>query len=230
MEKISEYSAIIANREKLYQFLGHIYKIEVDQTLLEQMEGMCFPNKCGEEELDAGYQMLEKYLRHPGNDPLTDLAVDYARVFLGAGIVGNEAAYPYESVYTSPKRLIMQEARDQVMAAYRAKGLTKVETQDVPEDHIALELEFMAYLCHDTQQAIDRDDWEAVSVYIEEQLDFLTKHLLNWVPAFCVDIEKYAGTDFYKAVAKVTTGYLRLERNILENMLAETAVEAEHKG
>ncbi|TWH45086.1 molecular chaperone [Sporomusa sp. KB1] len=229
MEKIAEYSAIIANREKLYQFLGRLYKIEVDQTLLKQMEDMCFPAECGEDELAGGYRMLEEYLRHPGNDPLTDLAVDYARVFLGAGIVGNEAAYPYESVYTSPKRLIMQEARDQVMAAYRAKGLTKVETQDVPEDHIALELEFMAYLCRGTQQALDTDDWAAVSVYIEEQLGFLTKHLLNWVPALCADIEKYAGTDFYKALAKVTTGYLRLERNILEDMLAETTVEVKHK-
>ncbi|WP_211289797.1 Chaperone protein TorD [Sporomusa silvacetica DSM 10669] len=225
MEKISEYSAIIANRENLYQFLGCLYKIEVDQTLLNQMEGMCFPDECGEDELAEGYRMLEKYLRRLGSDPLTDLAVDYARIFLGAGIAGEAAAYPFESVYTSPKRLIMQEARDQVVAAYRAKGLDKAETLEFPEDHIALELEFMAYLCHETQQALVRKDWPAVSVCLKEQMDFLTQHLLNWVPVFCADVEKYAETEFYKAVAKVTKGYLRLDRTVLEAMLDETVVE-----
>ncbi|SDD55305.1 TorD/DmsD family molecular chaperone [Sporomusa acidovorans] len=225
MEKIVEYLAIMENRENLYRFLGRLYKIEVDQTLLDQMEGMCFPAGDGEDELAEGYRMLEVYCTHLGSDPLTDLAVDYARVFLGAGIAGNEAAYPYESVYTSPKRLIMQDARDQVVAAYRAKGLAKLETLDFPEDHIALELEFMAHLCHETQQALVKRDWLAVSVCLKEQMGFLVQHLLNWVPAFCADTKEYAETEFYQAVAKITNGYLHLERSILEELIEGTAVE-----
>ncbi|HWR08053.1 molecular chaperone TorD family protein [Sporomusa sp.] len=226
MEKISEYSALISNRESLYRMLGRIYKVEADQTLLDQMEGLGYPAECVEDELGEGYRMLEEYFRSPGSDPVTELAVDYARVFLGAGIAGDAAAYPYESIYTSPKRLIMQDARDQVMAVYRAKGLNKAETLDFPEDHIALELEFMAHLCHGTQQALVTQDWSAVSVCLKEQMDFLAQHLLNWVPAFCADIGKYAETEFYKAVAKVTHGYLCLERTLLEDMIAETASEA----
>lgn len=225
MEKISEYSIIMENRESLYWFLGRLYQVEVDQTLLEQMKGMWFPDECGEDELAQGYRMLSTYCQHLNSDPLTDLAVDYARVFLGAGIAGNDAAYPYESVYTSPKRLIMQDARDQVVVAYRAKGLTKLETLDFPEDHIALELEFMAYLCQETQQALAVSDWWAVSVCLKEQADFLGHHLLNWVPAFCADIEKYAETGLYKAVANITNGYLRLERTILEELIKETVLE-----
>lgn len=221
MEKILEYSAIMENRENLYRFLGRLYKVEVDQTLLDQMEEMCFPAECSEDELAKGYRMLGEYRQCLDNDPLTDLAVDYARIFLGAGIVGNEAAYPYESVYTSPKRLIMQDARDQVLAAYRAKGLDKAETLEIPEDHIALEFEFIAHLCHETQQVVAVQDWPAVLICLKGQLEFLTRHLLNWVPAFCGDIEKYAGTEFYKAVAKMTNGYVRLERTILEEMIAD---------
>ena len=222
MEKISEYSAIISNRENMYRFLGRLYKLEADQPLLDQMEGMCFPAECGDGELAQGYRMLEEYLRRLGNDSLTDLAVDYARVFLGAGIAGDTVAYPYESVYTSPKRLIMQEARDQVVAAYRVKGLVKEETLDFPEDHIALELEFMVHLCHETQQALVTQDWPAVSDCLKEQMDFLAQHLLNWVPAFCGDTQKYAETEFYKAVAKITNGYLHLERAILEELIDGT--------
>lgn len=221
MDKTSEYSALIANREGLYRFLGRLFELEVDQTLLDQLADMAFPSECGEEDLDQGYQMLGQYLQHQGSDSVNDLAVDYARVFLGAGIVDNEAAYPYESVYTSPKRLIMQDARDQVLAAYRAKGLNITERLDIPEDHIAIEFEFMALLCQETREAVATQDWSVVSVCLKEQMDFLTAHLLNWVPAFCSDIEKYAGTEFYKAVAKITSSYLRLERNILEDMIAD---------
>jgi anaerobic sulfite reductase subunit A len=226
VETIAEYSALIANRENLYRLLGRIYKVEVDQPLLNQLKGMCFPAESGEVGLGKGYRMLEEYLRHPGWDPLTDLAVDYAKVFLGAGMISeNAAAYPYESVYTSPKRLIMQDARDQVVAAYRAKGMNKAETLDFPEDHIALELEFMAYMCHETQHVLITQDWATVACCFKEQMDFLTQHLLNWVPVFCADVEKFAGTEFYKAVAQITKGYLRLECVILEDMIAETGVK-----
>lgn len=221
MDITSEYSALTANREGLYRFLGRLFEREVDQILLAQMADVTFPGECSEKELDQGYRLLGRYLQHQGSNSEIDLAVDYARVFLGAGIVGNEAAYPYESVYTSPKRLIMQDARDQVLAAYRAKNLKKTETLDIPEDHIALEFEFMALLCQETQQAVAEQDWSAVSDCLKEQLEFLTAHLLNWVPAFCHDIEKYAGTDFYKAVAKIASAYLRIERNILEDMIAD---------
>jgi anaerobic sulfite reductase subunit A len=177
----------------------------------------------GEDELDAGYRMLEAYLRKPGPDPLTDLAVDYARVFLGAGVTRNGgAAYPYESVYTSPARLVMQDARDRVLAAYRAKGLDKVATFDVPEDHIGLELEFMACLCKETREAVSRGDWPAVAACLTEQRDFLESHLANWVPEFCGDVMKYATTEFFQAVARLTNGFLRLDGEIIASLMPES--------
>lgn len=221
MDRMAEYSALISNRENLYRFLGRIYKVEADQTLLDQMESMVYPDECGDDELDKGYRMLEEYFGSLGSDPLTDLAVDYAKVFLGAGIATDEAAYPYESVYTSPERLIMQDARDQVLAVYQSKGLNKAETLEIPEDHIALEFEFMAYLCYKTQRALVSQDWATVSKCLKEQQDFLAQHLLNWVPAFCADVAKFADTEFYKAASKVTNGYLNLERMILEDMIAD---------
>lgn len=226
MEKTADYAEITASRKDMYRLLGRIYKIEADQILLDQMKGMEFPAECDTPELVRGFRMLEEYLRDPGRDPLTDLAVDYARVFLGAGQYESIAsAYPYESVYTSPKRLMMQDARDQVVAIYRSKGLKKAEALDFPEDHIALELEFMAYLCQETQRALDQREWPLTADNFKEQADFLTHHLLNWAPAFCADIEKYAETKFYQAIAQVTRGFLHLEQTTLVNLIAETTAE-----
>jgi len=73
-----------------------------------------------------------------------DLAVEYAGLFLNMRLV---SVAPFESVYTSPEHLLMQEARDEVLSEYRREGLDKVKDFKEPEDHIALELGFMAYLC-----------------------------------------------------------------------------------
>ena len=72
--------------------------------------------------------MICGYLSQADGTVLTELAVDYVRAFIGSGNDGFSAAYPYESVYTSPKRLMMQDARDEVLVLYRAFGLDKQES------------------------------------------------------------------------------------------------------
>lgn len=225
MDRISEYSDLSSNRETMYRFLGRFYRVEVNQDLLKQMQGMSFPAESSDTALNQGYRMLEGYLQKLGRDPVTDLAVDYAKIFLGAGMVNAYAAYPYESVYTSPERLVMQDARDEVVALYRAKGLDIVNATIFPEDHITLELEFMSHLCLEAQGALRAQNLAAVSESLQEQRDFLACHLLNWVPDFCADVKKHAETDFYKAIAKITAGYLHLELNLLEDLIAEINTE-----
>ena len=231
MNETSEFAALLSNRENLYRLLARLYRIEVDEPLLRQLAEMGFPTECDEPELAEGYRMLAAWLRDPKNslksepgsnpesDPLTDLAVDYARVFLGAGVFEGVVASPYESVYTSKERLIMQEARDQVLSVYSARGLHSADALELPEDHIALELEFLAHLCRETLLA--GDDWPRVSALLKEQKEFIELHPGKWVPAFCAEIEKCASTDFYRAVGKITLGFLNMEQAILEDLLSE---------
>jgi putative dimethyl sulfoxide reductase chaperone len=220
-----EYLALTKNRENLYRFLGRLYGGEADSALLEGMKVMSFPAECCEAELKEGYGVLKEYLDSCGSSPLTDLAVDYAKVFLGAGIAEGSAAFPYESVYTGKKRIIMQDARDQVKEIYEAKGLNKDDERTaLLEDHISLELDFMAFLCRETQRALGTQNESEILSCLQEQMDFLSQHLLNWIHAFCADIEKYAGTQFYKGIGKITNGYLRLDRVIIESLMDELSV------
>lgn len=222
MDKNSEHLALMKNRENLYRFLARIYRVEVDGLLLNQMKVMSFPAECCETKLSEGYRVFKEYLENCGSDPLTDLAVDFAKVFLGAGIGLNTAAFPYESVYTSKKRIIMQEARDNVRAIYAAKGLYKDdERPEFFEDHISLELDFMAFLCHEAQCVLNTQNETEVLSCFKEQMYFLNQHLLNWIPTFCADIEKYSGTEFYKGIGKITNGYLYLDSEILKSLMDE---------
>jgi len=214
---------LLANRCSMYTFLARIYRSEVDAELLSQMRGMDLSAPVDDPEIREGYQRLESYLERCDASTLTDLAVDYARVFLGAGLREKEGAHPYESVYTSPERLVMQEARDKVLELYREEGLGRSETVVEPEDHLSLELEFMNHLCRQTRHALGAGDGPGVLKYLHKQQEFLREHLLSWVPAFADDVQRFACEDFYPAVAKITTGYLRLEQELIADLIDAVA-------
>ena len=217
----AELEKLISNRGSTYGFLARIYRVEVDQELLEQMARMGLSVEVDLPEISEGYRMLKGFLEHPTGSTLTDLAVEYARIFLGAGVKSGDGAYPYESVYTSPDRLVMQDARDQVLKLYREEGLGRAEEFNEPEDHIAFELEFMSYLCQKTTEALkDGDKGEALG-YLKKQKNFLEEHLMRWVPAFCDDVQRLARGDFYKAVAKITIGYLSMEKDLIGELVDE---------
>lgn len=191
------------NRKNIYRFLARLYREELDMNIIEKMKTMEFPSDTEDKEINEGNKMLSDYISNADNKALVDLQVDFARIFLGAGISQGGAAFPYESVYTSRKKIMMQEARDQVADLYRQKGLKKGNAYSkISEDHISLEMEYMAYLCDE-------------KISVKEQKDFFEKHLLNWVGAFCDDIEKHSFTEFYRGLSKITRGFLDMDRKIL---------------
>lgn len=210
------YFDLLKNREYMYLFLKRLYIKEVDERLLNMLKGLRFPKQADDVELRYAYKLMEYSLNHVKPETLTDLAVDYARVFLGAGIASLEAAYPYESLYTGEK-LIMQEARDEAVARYDADGLQVSNQIDFPEDHISLQLEYLAFLCRKT--AYIAGDEEQVNICFKDQAAFL-KRLLNWVPDFCDDAERYAATAFYKALAVITRAYIRMDYALIKDLTA----------
>ncbi|MFD0898173.1 anaerobic sulfite reductase subunit AsrA [Loigolactobacillus binensis] len=196
--------AVQQNRQQFYLFLARLYEHEVSPALLRQLRQLTYPTACGEVTLQAGYDQIHTFLTANSHvDAIDDLAVDYAKVFLAAGEPKGKAAFPYESVYTSKQKLIMQEAWEQVQAEYAAAGLALVTEQtDIKEDHIAVELKFMAHLVR-------------TEASLAQQQIFLHRHLLNWVPQFCQDIARYSRTTFYPGVAKLTLGFLQMEAKLL---------------
>jgi TorA maturation chaperone TorD len=209
---------LISNRGNMYGFLSRIYREEVDPELLDQIAKMDLCKKVESPEISEGYQTLHDYLNHQTEKTHFDLATDFASIFLVAG-EKNDCAYPYESIYTSPLRLVMQDARDQVLKSYRENGLDRSPEVNEPEDHIAFELEFMSYLCHRIIQALKSEDKDLALRLLNKQKSFLEEHLAKWVPDFCKDIERIAEEDFYKAMAKITNGYLHLERGLIRDLI-----------
>ncbi len=125
---------------------------------------------------------------------LEELLWDYTRLFIGPYKL---PCPPWESVYTSPKRLMMQEAADQVDRLYKEAGLT-ISTDDVMPDHIGAELNFLAVLLQKALSQTEKD------FYIGIAGRLLDEHLLKWLPNFTKDLEDAAETPLYKALARTT--------------------------
>jgi len=209
----------MAERQAMYRFLARAYRKEVDPELLREISQLDFSTDTGVPEIDQGFQMLAHAVRQVNETTLTDWAADYARTFLGAGPKQAGGAFPYESVYTSPRGLLMQEARDQVVDLYRQEGVQRSADFHESEDHLALELEFVAHLCEKTVRALEAQDEDALSRHLQSQRVFLEQHLLAWVPRLCADVAHIATTEFYQAISLITAGYLVIDRDMIDDLL-----------
>ncbi len=170
------------------------------------MRGSTLPLvRCGQSSVDA--------------DGLEQLAVTFDRVFFGMGPLTARHAFPYESVYTSDKGILMQDAYAQVARTYREHQLAKDASFTEPEDHIAVELAFMATLADRTVAFLARGAEEAADETVRQQRAFARGHLLNWIDRFCADLRIAATGGFYEALAVFTLSFVEADAGLLDEML-----------
>jgi TorA maturation chaperone TorD len=134
-----------------------------------------------------------------------DLCADYTRLFVGPGMV---LTPPWESVFFSEERLTFQEQTLQVREWYRRYGLQVEKLHHEPDDHIGLELEFVAHLAKMGLLGLEQNGGDALERALDAQRDFLSEHLLRWALDWCAQVQAQAQNDFYRGIALLTRGAL----------------------
>ncbi len=154
--------------------------------------------------------------------PRQRLVDDHTRVF---GLVVSKECPPYEVQYCPQTFAVFRSQQMADIAGfYRAFG---VETgRDVPErvDHIASELEFLAWLVAKERHALGREgeEWrERAAICRDAQRDFLAEHLAWWVPTFARALADHAGlldppAPLYTALAHALASLVPAERALLD--------------
>lgn len=214
-------AAVCDQRASTYGLLSRLFRSEVTPELLRELHGLRYRVHTGNASMDEGHRLIATYLSSLWENSVTELAADYMRTFFGHGYNGHAAAYPFESVYASEKRLLMQAARDEVLALYRAAGLSKQDSWKEGEDHIALELEYMQILCQRTARALRQRDEDEAYRLVKCQHNFMEDHLGAWAPLLADQMRVFAKTDFYRALAFMTEGFLQTDAALLEDMLGD---------
>lgn len=130
---------------------------------------------------------------------------DYNRLFFGPDRM---IAPPYESVHRSDERLVFERETLQVRAAYAEFGLAAPRLNREPDDHLGLELDFLATLCVRAMDALDAGDEATLGHVLDGVARFLAEHLLVWGPTVLSQAAAGARTYFYQGVAAMGLGCL----------------------
>jgi TorA maturation chaperone TorD len=182
----------------------------------EVMAGELAPGELPPRELDLA--RLLSFLK-----PTEAMLEEYQQIF---GLMISKKCPPYETEYC-PQTFSVYRSQQlaDVAGFYRAFGVQP--SQDMPErqDHLALELEFMAWLIAKQEYAFQCA--EKVAACVDAQKSFFRDHLAWWVPAFALALRRRAdrisGADeiaspaqsFYGALAQSLASFICIERAVL---------------
>ncbi len=108
--------------------------------------------------------------------------------------------YLFESVYKEGK--LLQESTFQIARLYYEAGVKVEEHFRLPPDHIAVELEFMAYLCFHEAMSRQPEDKERKQYAGSLQRIVLESHLGPFSRAVGEKLGEHAESEFYQLVAR----------------------------
>lgn len=159
----------------------------------------------------AGWDLMHDYIESYNGEEIAadhELTADYYRLFVGPDTV---LAPPWESVYRHEDRLIFGKETVRIRELYARYGLATRWLGKEPDDHLGLELEFLAYLSAFTKQVIDGGSREAVTTAVADQHLLIQDHLLQWVPLWQSSVTAHAQTAFYKGLAIVAESFIQAD-------------------
>ena len=158
----------------------------IDMLLSEDLFNE-LPYACDNELAVSGQAQLNAWLKSADAKTLAeDVSIDYMNLLVG---VGKPLAPPWGSVYLDKDRLLFSEDTLNVRQFYEHYGMELKKKYSEPDDHIGLELEFIAYLLKSGKADLARD--------------FAEKYVIPWVSKWNDDVQKYARTDYYRALSKM---------------------------
>lgn len=230
MIKTTELKELFEESAQTYLFFSKVFFKELTKEAIEELTLADYPQDNGNEKIDQGYQLIRRWLKFKSTDPRTQLACEYARIFLGAGRYTEvrDIAAPYESIFTSEEQLVMQESRDDVYRRFREDGFTVDPQLHEPDDHLSFELEYLASMCTRALDQLEQNDTEALLHTIERQQEFITLHILNWLSDLREAAQKYAQLTFYIGMLLVTEGFAEMNYDFLDD--ARTAIKNDSEG
>ena len=192
---------------------------ELSAEVIAGLRGMAFPENLGlrpqDERARQAFELMERAVRSlpvEGGEAVPDrlldqLAADYAAIYLN----GSLGASPYESVWVSDDHLACQDAMFQLRELYAAHGLQAADPRRRFDDHLVLQLQFLARA---VRQAVSRDQWRHVARVLDD-------HLLRWLDDFAQRVAARCDTPFYAGLVLLTAAHLDGLREILVVRLDE---------
>lgn len=211
--------------ELAFGFLGTVFYEAPSATLLQRLadESLfdAWPLESRQPNVELGLATLREFTSAWRSDKLSDLKQDFQALFIGPGEL---LAVPWESVYRSQDHIIFDVQTIQVRHAYQQFAMPTPWLNVEPDDHIGLEMRFIAHLCALGLAALDQNDAPALERILAECRNFLGEHLLQWGPACLNLVQQHAQTPYYRGCAQLALGCLAHTAGVFDLKFEPAAV------
>lgn len=191
--------------------LAALHDRELTAETIAALREVGFPSNLGL--MPAGERSLEAWrpmaavLDETDAAQLDLLAADYAAIYL----TGAYGASPCESVWTDDDHLACQDAMFALREIYAAAGLAAEDWRRRPDDHLVLQL---LYIAHALRRAAGADELRRLAAMLDE-------HLLRWLPDFATRVAARAETPFFAVLGRLTFAWCEQLRDLLAESLGE---------
>ncbi|HFG2013366.1 TPA: molecular chaperone TorD [Vibrio cholerae] len=148
-------------------------------------------------------------------DAQLELAADFCDLFLKSD---RDSALPYASVYAD-QGLLNGKPAQQMRELLGAHGVKVEQNLNEPEDHLAIQLDFLAHLAISANQI---EHSAQLSLALQAQSDFISQHLLTWLPAFSERCTQFDAFGLYSAAARLALAFIQQDKHCLDELIQET--------
>lgn len=209
---------LIKQRSQIYDFFAQVFMEPVpvpgDAYAKKILANISAVLGSADDEQHEGNRLLQSFLNAclllDPQKVQEKIAID--RTFLCRGIdQKNGPLPPYEAFYHNEWH--GQNVSIDLIDFYHQNGFALNEGIKERPDYIGIELAFMSELCHKELEASANPD--AFLNIIQQEREFFTQHLAQWLPEYCRQISTWAKTDFFKGIAVYLLDFLQDEQNYL---------------
>lgn len=214
--------ALLLSRSYLYQLFGIVFSGEPDSDLIRILSNACTLDALDEFAEEAPeISRLKTYLASVSSfvddeGAIGKAASEFTRALVGPGVL---PALPWRAPYLSHELIMFQKDTLDVRQAYYEHGLRPSQLQRVPDDHLALECNFMGILGCELTASFECADVTAARELIVEQKSFLDRFMLDWTPLYAEGLKASGRTPFYFQFAAAVGALVRLDSTFLGEVL-----------
>jgi len=210
---VREDQTMTANaRSSVYGLLAMIFRAEPAVDFLVQLKTPGF----SEILKSLGYSLGDEFKSSPDEELAEDLAVEYARLFIGPG----PHLSPHESVHLEVDGYeggLWGATTVKVKKFIEAAGLNYEDQFTGLPDHISVELEFMQKMTEwEAEKWAEGDEEKALGSQMVQR-KFMDEHVMLWGPGFCDKVIDMSESPFYENMAKVAKSFLEFDHKAMTN-------------
>lgn len=217
----SDFTAAAEDRSRFFWWLAEWFLHPPSQEQLATLPAAETVTPDGlEEVLDRAWRALSNAAPNPDSISPDELGAEFTRLFSGVQ-EGMGPPPPFESVWREDR--LIGESTVQVIEAYAQAGFADIDPEAGPQDHVAVELKFIALLALREAEAWQADDQAGAHQRLIQQRDFLHQHLAAWAPRWADAIVEQARAPLFAALAGLIKAGIEQAARELNDLTRQTA-------